>query len=57
MLDKNNSHPFLNQGNNALIRYIFTIATFKQEARTYLIEAILFAKFKQEAQAWEELIM
>jgi hypothetical protein len=57
VLDKNNAHPFLNQGNNALIRYVFTIATFKQETRAYLIVAILFAEFKQEAQAWEELIM
>jgi hypothetical protein len=57
VLDKNNAHPFFNQGNSALIRYIFIIATFKQEARAYLIEAILFAEFKQEAQAWEELIM
>jgi hypothetical protein len=30
--------------------------TFKKEARAYLIEAILFAEFKQEAQAWEEFI-
>jgi hypothetical protein len=57
VLDKNNAHPFLNQGNSVLIRYIFTIATFKQETRAYLIVAILFAEFKQEAQAWEELIM
>jgi hypothetical protein len=57
VLDKNNAHPFFNQGNNALIRYIFTIATFNKEPRAYLIKAILFAEFKQEAQAWEELIM
>jgi hypothetical protein len=57
MLDKNNAHPFFNQGNSALITYIYTIATFKQGARAYLIDAMLFVKFKQEVQASEELIM